>query len=89
MDTSKFTPVPSMALGVFDLSVYEMVGAISSFANDGVYIEPTFISRIEDKYGNRIYEPERNAKQVWNVETAYTMLRNDEIGNIWSKTSQH
>ena len=74
MDTSKFIPVPSMALGVFDLSVYEMVGAISSFANNGVYIEPTFISRIEDKYGNSIYEPERNAKQVWNVETAYTML---------------
>ncbi len=74
MDTSKFIPVPSMALGVFDLSVYEMVGAISSFANSGVYIEPTFISRIEDKYGNSIYEPDRNAKQIWNIETAYTML---------------
>ncbi len=74
LDTSKFIPVPSMALGVFDLSVYEMVGAISSFANGGVYIEPTFISKIEDKYGNIIYEPERNAKQVWNAETAFTML---------------
>ena len=74
MDTSKFIPVPSMALGVFDLSVYEMVGAISSFVNSGVYVEPTFISRIEDKYGNSIYEPERSAKQVWNAETAYTML---------------
>jgi penicillin-binding protein 1A len=74
MDTSKFIAVPSMALGVFDLSVYEMVGAISSFANGGVYIEPTFISKIEDKYGNIIYEPERTAKQVWNAETAFTML---------------
>ena len=86
MDTSKFIAVPSMALGVFDLSVYEMVGAISSFANGGVYIEPTFISKIEDKYGNIIYEPERNAKQVWNAETAFTML---EMMKLVTKGVRH
>ena len=37
IDTSRFIPVPSMALGVFDLSVYDMVGALTSFVNNGVF----------------------------------------------------
>lgn len=74
MDTSKFLPVPSMSLGVFDLSVYEITSAIASFANKGIYIEPTFILRIEDSRGNVIYEPEVSAKQIWNESTAQTMI---------------
>jgi len=75
IDTSQFMPVPSMALGVFDLSVYEMVGAMTSFVNNGVYIEPTYILKIEDKNGNTIYEPKQKSKEVWNEYTAYTILQ--------------
>ena len=74
MDTSRFIPVPSMALGVFDLSVYDMVGAMTSFVNNGVYIKPTYIVKIEDKNGNIIYEPEMYSKEIWKEETAYTIL---------------
>ncbi len=74
MDTSGFLPVPSMALGVFDLSVYDMVGAMTSFVNNGVYIKPTYIIKIEDKNGNIIYEPEMYSKEIWKEETAYTIL---------------
>ena len=74
MDTSRFSPVPSMSLGVFDLSVYEMVGAMTSFVNKGVYIKPTYIIKIEDKNGNIIYEPEMYSKEIWKEETAYTIL---------------
>jgi len=75
MDTSGFIPVPSMALGVFDLSVYDMVGAMTSFVNNGVYIKPTYIIKIEDKNGNVIYEPEMYSKEIWKEETAYTILQ--------------
>lgn len=74
IDTSMFEPVPAMALGVFDLSVYEMVSGMTAFANEGVYIAPTFIVRIEDKNGNVIYEPKPKAKEVWAESTAYTIL---------------
>jgi penicillin-binding protein 1A len=75
IDTSNYLRIPAMALGVFDISIYNMVGAMCSFANNGIYIEPTFITKVEDKYGNIIYEPMLKAKQVWNHHTAYTMLQ--------------
>lgn len=74
IDTSLLDPVPSMALGVFDLSVYEMVGAISAYANKGVYIEPIIITRIEDNTGNVIFEAIPNANEALDEVTAYTML---------------
>ena len=48
---SKILAVPSLCLGTFDLSVYEMVGAYSTFVNKGVWTEPIFVTRIEDKNG--------------------------------------
>jgi penicillin-binding protein 1A len=74
IDTSLVQPVPSMALGVFDLSVYEMVGAISAYANKGVYIEPIIITRIEDNTGTVIYEAIPKATEALDEITAFTML---------------
>ena len=48
---SKILAVPSLCLGTFDLSVYEMVGAYSTFVNNGVWTEPIFITKITDKHG--------------------------------------
>ena len=45
----RILPVPSIALGTPDLSVYEMVAAYSTFANKGVYTQPVFVEKIEDK----------------------------------------
>lgn len=72
--TSDLEPVPSLALGSADISLYEMTGAFNTFANKGVHIEPIMITRIEDKYGNVLEEfiPERN--EAMNEETAYLML---------------
>lgn len=86
MDTSRFMPVPSMSLGVFDLSVYEMVGAMTSFVNNGVYIEPVYIVKIEDKNGNVIYEPKQKSKEIWAESTAYTIL---EIMKLVTTGIQH
>ncbi len=72
--TSELKAVPSLALGVADLSIYELVGAFSTFANKGVWTEPQFLTRIEDKDGNVIKEFVPKTREALNEETAYVML---------------
>ncbi len=71
---SPMDAVPAISLGTPDLSVYEIVGAMASYANKGVYIEPTFVTRIEDQSGNLIeaFVPDR--QEAMNEETAWLML---------------
>ena len=71
---SPLSPVLSLALGVSDVSVYELVGAYSAFVNQGTWTKPHYITRIEDKYGNVIknFVPER--KEALSEEDAYIML---------------
>ena len=71
---SPLEPVLSLALGVSDVTVYEMVGAYSTFVNKGVYTEPYYVTRIEDKNGNVLYEPHPKTVEALNEETAYLML---------------
>ena len=71
VDTSDIGAYPSIALGTPDLSVYEMVAAYSTFANKGVYTEPYFVTRIEDKNGTILYQHSPKTKDVLNKETAY------------------
>ncbi|MDR9401501.1 MAG: transglycosylase domain-containing protein [Psychroflexus sp.] len=71
VDTSDIPSYPSIALGTADLSVYEMVAAYSTFANKGVYTEPYFVSRIEDKNGSALYQHSPKTEDVLSKETAY------------------
>lgn len=72
--TSPLDPVPSLCLGTADISVYEMVGANSTFANKGTWIEPTFITRIEDKNGKVLEEFIPQSREVMSEEKAYIMI---------------
>ncbi|MBN2175765.1 MAG: transglycosylase domain-containing protein [Bacteroidales bacterium] len=72
--TSFLDPVPAIVLGSSDLSLYEMVGAMNTFANKGVYIEPIFVTRIEDKNGNVLETFVPNQQEAMSEETAYLML---------------
>jgi len=72
--TSKLAAVPSLCLGTSDVSVFELVGAYSTFANEGVHTKPYFITRIEDKNGNVIQNFVPETKQAISEETAYLML---------------
>lgn len=72
--TSKLDPVPSLSLGTSDVSLYELVGAYSTFANGGIYTEPFFITRIEDKHGNVIENFVPKTRQAINEQTAYKMI---------------
>jgi penicillin-binding protein 1A len=71
---SPLEAVYALCLGVCDVSVYELVGAYSTFANKGVYTEPFFISRIEDKNGNVLEEFIPKTIEAMNEEDAYLMV---------------
>lgn len=77
--------VPSLCLGSVDLSLIEMTGAYTAFANDGVYTKPRFISRIEDKNGKIIYqsglEQRRALNKLYNA-IMVDMLRNNVGGGF-------
>ena len=71
---SPIEAVPSICLGVCDLKLIEMVGAMSTFANQGVYIKPMFITRIEDKNGNVIERFMPEESEAMSELTAYKMV---------------
>jgi len=71
--TSDVPAYPSICLGVFNASVFDMTGAYSVFANHGTWTEPTFILRIEDKNGNVIYTHTPKVVQAMDAQTAYVM----------------
>jgi len=71
---SKLDAVPSLCLGTSDVSLYELVGAYSTYVNSGIYTEPYFITRIEDKNGNVIQNFVPKNRQALNEQTAYKMV---------------
>ncbi|SNY95088.1 transglycosylase domain-containing protein [Flagellimonas pacifica] len=66
--------VPSIALGTPDASVYEMVGAFGTFANQGVYVKPVMVTRIEDRNGTVLFEYVPETKDVLSKDVAYAMV---------------
>ena len=66
--------VPSIALGTPDFNVYEMVGAYGAFANQGVYVKPVMVTRIEDRNGQVLYEYTPETKDVLSRDVAYAMV---------------
>jgi penicillin-binding protein 1A len=73
--TSEIPEVPSICLGTADINVFEMVAANSTFVNKGTYIQPTFITRIEDKNGKVLEEFIPTTDEVFSEERAYTMIQ--------------
>ncbi|MBL7928269.1 MAG: transglycosylase domain-containing protein [Bacteroidia bacterium] len=71
---SPLEKVPSICLGTVDLSVFELTGAYSTFANKGVWTEPVYITRIEDKNGVVLQEFVPKKVEAINEETAYVMI---------------
>lgn len=71
--TSKLPPYESLALGSADISPLEMTTAFGVFANQGVFVEPISILRIEDKNGNLIEETFPSKREALSAETAFIM----------------
>ena len=71
---SDIDAVPAICVGTPEITVYEMAGAMATFANKGEYVEPIFITRIEDKKGTVLdrFTPERH--EAISERTAYMMI---------------
>ncbi len=67
--------VPSMCLGIMDLSLFQMIGAQAMFVNQGMFVRPSTILRIEDRNGNVIYNAEPHVKEVLSPNVAHETLK--------------
>jgi penicillin-binding protein 1A len=72
---SEIVNQPSIALGAVEITVQDMVAAYSTFANQGVYVKPQFLTKIEDKSGVVIYEPIPESHDVLNKDIAFAVIK--------------
>lgn len=72
--TTYLDPVYSLCVGAAEVRLEEMVGAYTAYANKGIYTEPIYLTRIEDKNGNVIARFNAKRREVFNEETAYRMI---------------
>lgn len=72
--------LPAICLGAMDVSLFEMVGAYTTFVNKGIYSKPQIIKRIEDRNGKVIYHgfsPKRIAVEPLTASVVSDMLQNN------------
>jgi penicillin-binding protein 1A len=65
---------PSICLGTPDVSLFEMVGAYTTYANSGTHVEPIFVTRIEDRNGNVLQDFVANKNEALDEQTTYVMV---------------
>lgn len=64
----------SLALGTSDVTLLELTTAYTTLARGGIYLEPTLVTRIEDRFGNVLYEAEPSSRQALPENTAWTVI---------------
>ncbi len=67
--------VPSIVLGQPSLQVFEMAGAYSAFANQGMFVRPLYIRKITDKGGRVLYQGIPERRQALPKNVAYVLMR--------------
>ncbi|MDZ4711272.1 MAG: PBP1A family penicillin-binding protein [bacterium] len=70
---SELPNVLSLALGVGEVSPLEITNAYGTFANEGIWVEPMAILKIEDRNGKVIEEFHPETKEIISEEVAYIM----------------
>ncbi|MEZ5058795.1 MAG: transglycosylase domain-containing protein [Saprospiraceae bacterium] len=65
---------PSICLGACDLPVFDMAGAYTTFANNGIANKPIFLVRIEDKNGKTIFTQLPEERQALSPNANYVMV---------------
>lgn len=85
IDKALIPSAPSIALGSVDLTVEQLTGAYTTFANNGVFNRPTFLLRIEDRTGRTIYTNVPEERQAISPQANYVMvhmLKNASVSNL-------
>lgn len=73
--SAELAKVPSIALGVSDVSLYEMLWSYTMFPTNGMNTRPLYITKIEDRNGNIIKSFVPQQKELIPASTAYTMVK--------------
>jgi len=73
--TTPLAAVPSLAMGVSEVKLLELVSAYSTFPNRGIHIPYRLVHKIVDRYG-RVLEDNTNVQkeEVLSAQTAYVMV---------------
>ena len=71
---SHIQPTPSIALGSYEVTPLDIAGAYTIFANHGVYVRPSLISRVKTKDGSVIYSHTAQTRQALDPRVAYLMI---------------
>ena len=66
---------PSISLGATDLSVEEMTGAYTTWSNNGIYVKPVIVRRVEDNNGKVLYQAIPEERTALDPVSNYTMVR--------------
>jgi penicillin-binding protein 1A len=72
--TTPMEPVPSIALGTSDVKLLDMATAYSTLASGGIQRDPVVVTRIEDRYGNVLWEGMPRSEEALSERTAYTVV---------------
>lgn len=78
--STRIRPVSSLALGTSEVKPIELVAAYGVFSNNGVYVKPMSITKIEDKTGNVIYKNRSIGREVLSPET--TQIMNNMLQDV-------
>lgn len=65
---------PSIALGSAEVTPLELTAAYCVFPNDGLYIEPTLVTKIEDRWGHVIYKAAPEMHEAMSPVVAQQMV---------------
>lgn len=71
---SRLEAVPAICLGTSDVSIMELTSAYATFANEGVWVEPLYITHITDKNGRELKRFRPKTIEAFDKETAFTMV---------------
>jgi penicillin-binding protein 1A len=71
---SELDEVMALALGTSDVTLLEMTSGYATLASGGLYHEPVAVTRIEDRFGNVLYEADPVPQEALSEETAYTVV---------------
>lgn len=81
--TSPLKPLPSLALGTYPVSPFEMASAYGILANQGIRAEPMAIVRIEDSAGRVLFEAQPKETKI--IEPAYTYVLTNLMQSVFDE----
>ena len=81
---NKIEKVPSIALGTVNTSLLKLTNIYNTFASAGKQYNPSFINKVEDSRGNKIYHSNNNF--VKTLDESATLILNQMLTSTFDKS---